>query len=185
MIIQPYKARQEAQDIATEEMRRQREEELKSRSSLIEEKMAVVATADGLSHDIGANLQRIKELAEEASAGTLEKEYCDALQVECEHRCYEIDRLATGPSMSSINEHLSDGNLVLKVGESSGQVILVPFQEMSCAALGLDASKINISTPEAAADTIAVIEAALELLGSQLRTLDAVQNRLVHALELE
>lgn len=185
MIVQQYKARQEAQEIATEEMRKQREEELKKSSSLLEENMAIVETADGITHDVSSNLQRIKELAKEASSGMLEKEYSDALQAECEQRCCEVDRLVSGSSMSSIRAHLADGNLVLPVGEGWGQEISVPFQEMSCAALGLDASKINISTPEAAADTIAAMEEALALLGSQLRTLDAVQNRIAHALNKE
>ena len=69
MIVQPYKARQEAQEIATEEMRKQREEELKKSSSLLEEDMAIVETADGITHDVNSSLQRIKELAEALTRG--------------------------------------------------------------------------------------------------------------------
>lgn len=183
MIIQPFKAQQEAQETATEEMRKQWEEKVKKLEPIITDGIEVVEIAEGISEEVASHLQRMKELAEEVASGTFENEYCNVLQTEYEQRSYEIDRLVLGESMNRVNAHLSGGNLVLPVGESKEQNISVPFQKMSSAALGVDASKINISTPEKAVEAIAAIDVALELLGSQRRTLDAVHNRLVHVLQ--
>lgn len=131
MSIQPFKAQQEAQEIATEEMRKQREEKMKQLAPVITDSIEVVEIAEGISGEIGSHLQRMKELAEEVASGTLKKEVCDVMQAECEQWSYEIDRVVLGASMSRINAHLSAGKLVLPVGESKEQNISVPFQEMS------------------------------------------------------
>lgn len=183
MIIRPFKAQQEAQETATEEMRMQWEEKLQKMAPVFTDDIEVVEIADGISCDVGSCLQRMKELAEEVASGTLEKEDCEIKQTECEQWGCEIDRLVLGEAMNRVNAHLSDGNLVLPLDEDNVQNISVPFQNMSSSALGVDATMINIVTPEKAAQAAAALDAALELLDSQRRTLDAVHNRLVQVLQ--
>lgn len=69
MIIQPYKAQQEAQEIATEEMRTQWEEKQKQLAPVITDSIEVVEIAEGISEEVGSHLQRMKELAEEVASG--------------------------------------------------------------------------------------------------------------------
>lgn len=61
-----------------------------------------------------------------------------------------------------------------------GQSVSIPYHEMTCASLGIDAKKVNISTPKSATKAMGFLKATGELLNGQNTMLDSLHNRVEH-----
>ena len=72
--------------------------------------------------------------------------------------------------------------VVLQVGANEGQTMSFSIDDMSTAALGVNGSKVNLSTQRGASESIGYIDEAINKVSKQRSLLGAVQNRLEHTI---
>ena len=186
MIIQPGKAREDAQEIAIAEAMKKQLDKLKKSEEKVMDCIEVLQILDGVTGNVENMLNRMQELAERVASGTLTEEECGYCQQENEQLQKEIDRTGAEAISDSIKKYFSpDGKITLQLGESDTERISFPSREISCAAFGVDASKVDISTPEKAAKAVTFINIAQELLQGQRTIQGVVQSRLERAKEYQ
>lgn len=186
MSFQPTKAQMDAQDIAIAEKMKQQQEKLKKYAAKAKEGLKLLQTLEGLTDEISFIVDRMRTLAEQVVSGEYSEEECGYRQEEVAQLQAEIDRLSSDPAFRTIKSGLSSaGEATIQIGEDGAESLSFPYRELGCAALGVDASKVNVSTPENATKALANLDAALELLKEQRGTVGAVQNRLEHFVNSE
>ena len=74
--------------------------------------------------------------------------------------------------------HLADNTTVFQTGAGEGDDVLLNIGDMSAGALGLDG--VNVMSRERAANSITLIDAAIDRVSMQQAGLGAAQNRLEH-----
>ena len=133
-------------------------------------------TAEGNLEQITVNLQRIRELAVQASNATNSATDNANLDAEVQNLKTEIDRVAVSANFNGIN--LLDGSFTAKafqVGPSSGDSITIAaISDTRIAALGINAS--NVTTAANAQTALTAVDAALTTVNSSRANLGAVQN---------
>ncbi len=72
--------------------------------------------------------------------------------------------------------------VVLQVGANEGQTMSFSIDDMSASALGVTASRVNVSTRTGASDALSCIDEAIAKVSKQRSLLGAVQNRLEHTI---
>ncbi|MGN0506380.1 MAG: flagellin [Lachnospiraceae bacterium] len=72
--------------------------------------------------------------------------------------------------------------VILQVGANEGQTMSFSIGDMSAVALGVNSSKVNLSTQKGASDSIGYIDEAISKVSKQRSLLGAVQNRLEHTI---
>lgn len=72
--------------------------------------------------------------------------------------------------------------VILQVGANEGQTMSFSIDNMSAAALGVNASKVNVASQKGASDSIAYVDEAINKVSKQRSLLGAVQNRLEHTI---
>ncbi len=72
--------------------------------------------------------------------------------------------------------------VVLQVGANEGQTMSFSIDDMSAVALGVNGSKVDLSTQKGASDSIGYIDEAIQRVSKQRSLLGAVQNRLEHTI---
>ena len=178
MPIRITNPQKEAQDIAIEEKFKQELEQLKKTEPEITDALDVLQNLMGYTENAASTVLSMKELAERVASGTLSEEDCGLAQTENEQLQEELDRLAKSSALAQIqNRFVANGKLTLTV---MGQSVSIPYREMTCAALGVDAKKVDISTPERATKAMGFLKAAEELLNGQSTMLDSLHNRVEH-----
>jgi len=141
--------------------------------------ISLVQTADGAMEGIADKLQRIRELAVQASNGTYSDNDRSALNVEAAALIAEIDRVANAVEFN--------GNALLtgaytgdiQVGNDNGDTITIAtIDTMTTGASGLNLDSVAVvSTTSKAASTIAVIDTALQTVNTARAELGSTQNR--------
>ncbi len=139
--------------------------------------MNMLNVAGGAMSSIGGDLQRMRELAVQASNGTLNDDNRAAIQAEVSQLQGNIDQVAGGTdfngtklldgSAGSVNIQL-DSNAPIDVGSA--------LPDATAAGLGVDS--IDMSTQAGAQSAIDDIDAALASLGESQANLGAQSNRL-------
>ena len=76
----------------------------------------------------------------------------------------------------------SMGGITLQVGANEGQTMQFAIDDMSSAALGVNGSKVDVTTQKGATSSLANIDAAIQKVSKQRSLLGAVQNRLEHTI---
>ena len=134
-------------------------------------------------------LQRIRELAVQASNGVYSDEDRMQIQVEVSQLVAEVDRIASSAQFNGMNmltgRFAKEGESVMQfqVGANVDQNVRVYIGTMTATALGLkgqqgdESNQISISDPEQANLTIATIDEALKNVNKQRADLGAYQNR--------
>ncbi len=72
--------------------------------------------------------------------------------------------------------------VILQVGANEGQTMSFSINDMSAVALGVNGSKVNLSSQKGASDSIDYIDQAIAKVSKQRSLLGAVQNRLEHTI---
>jgi flagellin len=112
--------------------------------------ISLAQTAEGALAGVGNNLQRIRELAVQASNATNSQSDRDALQAEVTELLAEIDRVANQTSFNSVK--LLDGSFtgaVFQVGANAAETITISsIADANVAVLG---GTVNIATTSVAA----------------------------------
>ena len=72
--------------------------------------------------------------------------------------------------------------VILQIGANQGQTMSFSIDDMSARALGVHASKVDVTTQQGASDSLGNIDEAIQRVSKQRSLLGAVQNRLEHTI---
>ena len=175
------RAGDDAAGLAISEKMRAQVRGLEQASTNAQDGVSLIQTAEGALNETHAMLQRIRELAVQASNDTNYSTDRKHLQKEVKELLSEITRISTDTEFNKMK--LLSGkfsNKVFHVGANAGQKITVSISSMSSSSLKIN--KISISSQKGADKTITTVDAAIEAVSEQRAKLGAIQNRLEHTI---
>jgi len=144
--------------------------------------VSLAQTAEGALQEVSNNLTRMRELAVQASNGTLTTADRTTLDTEFQALVTEIERVAAETSFNGVN--LLDGanttGLDIQVGIASGDTINVSLANATSSNLGIDSSAID--TAANAGTALAAIDTAIDTVTTARGELGAAQNRLTSSI---
>jgi len=139
--------------------------------------ISLAQTAEGALGEVNANLVRLRELAVQASNGTLNSGDRSVINDEFSSLISEIDRVAQQTTFNGVN--LLDGSttsLSIQVGTESGETIDVALEDVTTATLGLSSAAVDsVSSAQSALDAI---DTAIDSVNTLRGGLGASQNRI-------
>jgi flagellin len=148
----------------------------------------LLQTAEGSMIEQTNMLQRMRELAVQASNGTYSSTQRDYLQTEFDALGSQIDDISAdttwnGKQLLDATDNTGvnglSGQFDFQVGQDSGQTISVSIDDMSLSGLG--ASGLSINTASGASSAIGTLDDALDLINAQRADIGAGINRLTYA----
>ena len=155
--------------------------------------ISFIQTTEGYLQETTDIMQRIRELAVQASNGIYSEEDRMQIQVEISALVSEVDRVASSAQFNGMNmltgrfaqptgENVVTASMWFHIGANMDQRVQVFIGTMSAAALGVrelgSEEKISLATPEDANRAIGTIDEALKKINKQRADLGAYQNRL-------
>jgi flagellin len=158
--------------------------------------ISFIQVSEGYLQESEDILQRIRELAVQASNGIYTEEDRLYIQVEISQLVDEIDRIASHAQFNGMNmltgrfgrptgQNTPTASMWFHIGANMDQRIQVYIGTMTTEGLGIrDAGSgefVTLTTPEDANRTISTVDAALKIVNKQRADLGAYQNRLEHA----
>jgi flagellin len=159
--------------------------------------ISFIQTAEGYLQSSQDIIQRLRELAVQASNGIYTAEDRMQIQVEVSQLVDEIDRIASHAQFNGLNmltgrfaretgENIITGSMWFHIGANMDQRERVYIGTMTAKALGVknvgDDTIMTLSSPDNANRSIGVLDAALKKVNKQRADLGAYQNRLEHAI---
>ena len=143
--------------------------------------VSLVQVADGALGNVGDMLQRVRDLAVQASNGTLTDSQRLNLDAEVQQILSEINAVGTNTDFNGIkilsgSVSTAVSAVTLQVGAASGQTIAFTVGTVSTQQLGV--SGIAVSSAASASAAIASIDAAISTVTNNRATLGSIQNRL-------
>lgn len=182
-----YKINRAADDAAglsiSEKMRNQIRG-LNKASDNAQDGISLVQTAEGALNEVHSMLQRMSELAVQASNGTNASQDRTALDNEVQQLKTEIVRVGTTTQFNKMDiltgEFSSNNEKTLQVGANQDQVITIAISALtSTVGSALDAT-VKVGTASAAQSSITIIQNSITNLSALRSKLGALQNRLEH-----
>ena len=182
-----YKINRAADDAAglsiSEKMRNQIRG-LNKASDNAQDGISLVQTAEGALNEVHSMLQRMSELAVQASNGTNATQDRKALDNEVQQLKTEIERVGTTTQFNKMDiltgEFSSNNEKTLQVGANQNQVITIAISALtSTVGSALDAT-VKVGTASAAQSSITIIQNSITNLSALRSKLGALQNRLEH-----
>ena len=175
-----YKINRAADDAAglsiSEKMRNQIRG-LNKAASNAQDGISLVQTAEGALNEVHSMLQRISELAVQASSDINATADRTAVNDEITQLTTEIDRVASTTQFNKMN--ILDGTFKdksIQVGANAGENIAISIDNMDCATLGMTNAGVDSYTN--ANTTLTNAQNAITSLSSKRSALGAIQNRL-------
>ena len=158
--------------------------------------ISFIQTTEGYLQESQDILQRLRELAIQASNGIYSSEDRMQIQVEVSQLVDEVDRIAshaqfngmnilTGRFARDIGTNVVTASMWFHIGANMDQREQVHIGTMTAKGLGVrfqDDSFVSLSTPEGANRTIGIVDTALRKVNKQRADLGAYHNRLEHAI---
>jgi len=138
--------------------------------------ISLVQTAEGALGELNSNLVRMRELAVQASNGTLNAGDRAVIDDEFQALVEEITRVADQTTFNGVN--LLDGSttsVAIQVGTESGESIDIAFADVTSATLGVATDVTNSTNAQAALD---LIDTAIDAVSALRGGLGASQNRI-------
>ncbi len=156
-----------------------------SRNSL--DGVSLIQTAEGAMKEVHSMLQRMRELAVQASNGTYNEDDLTAVQNEISELVEEIDNIAETTQFNGkkICDGSISGDISLQIGANKDETMefqLVNIKASGLGSSGLKITDINITTNDEASEAITIIEDAIKQISDGRSTLGALQNRLEHTI---
>lgn len=182
-----YKINRAADDAAglsiSEKMRNQIRG-LNKASDNAQDGISLVQTAEGALNEVHSMLQRMSELAVQASNGTNASQDRTALDNEVQQLKTEIERVGTTTQFNKMDiltgVFSSNNEKTLQVGANQNQVITIAISALtSTVGSALDAT-VKVGTASAAQSSITIIQNSITNLSALRSKLGALQNRLEH-----
>ncbi|GAB1431461.1 flagellin [Spirochaetota bacterium] len=158
--------------------------------------ISFIQSTEGYLQETQDIIQRLRELAVQASNGIYSAEDRMQIQVEVSQLVDEIDRIASHAQFNGMNvltgrfareegENIVTGSMWFHIGANMDQRERVFIGTMTSKALGVknvgDDSIMTLEDPDNANRSIGVLDAALKKVNKQRADLGAYQNRLEHA----
>ena len=183
------RAGDDASGLAVSEKMRSQIRGLNQASRNIGDAISFTNVAEGYLQETTDVLQRIRELAVQASNGVYSDEDRMQIQVEVSQLVAEVDRIASSAQFNGMSiltgrfAKESDTVMQLQIGANADQNVRVYIGTMTSQALGLTGiqgtdEKISINSPDEANLTITVLDNALKNVNKQRADLGAYQNRM-------
>jgi flagellin len=143
--------------------------------------VSLVQTAEGALQEVSNNLNRMRELAVQASNGTLTAADRTTLDTEFQALVTEIGRVSSQTTFNGVA--LLDGSttsLSVQVGVNSGESIALSLSDMTTTALSVNT--LDVTTDTNASSAISAIDSAIDSVTTARGNLGASQNRLTSAI---
>ncbi|MBN1242845.1 MAG: flagellin [Spirochaetales bacterium] len=159
--------------------------------------ISFIQTAEGFLQESQDIIQRIRELAVQASNGIYTAEDRMQIQVEVSQLIDEVDRIASHAQFNGLNlltgrfareegENIVTASMWFHIGANMDQRERVYIGTMTAKGLGVrnigDNSILSIESPDESNRAIGVLDSALKIVNKQRADLGAYQNRLEHAI---
>jgi flagellin len=143
--------------------------------------VSMVQVADGALSNVGDMLQRVRDLAVQASNGTLTDQQRGNLDTEVQQVLTEIGKTGTDTEFNGLkilagSVATAASAVTLQVGANANQNIAFVIATVSASDLGI--SGIAVSTAASASAAIASLDAAINTVTTNRANLGAIQNRL-------
>ncbi|MCX7030536.1 MAG: flagellin [Spirochaetes bacterium] len=164
--------------------------------------ISFIQTAEGYLQESQDILQRLRELAVQASNGIYSSEDRMQIQVEVSQLVDEVNRIASHAQFNGMNmltgrfaratgENMVTGSMWFHIGANMDQRERVYIGTMTAQGLGVQSTNgltstatfISISTPDKANMAIGVVDHALMIVSKQRADLGAYQNRLEYTMK--
>jgi flagellin len=183
------RAGDDASGLAVSEKMRSQIRGLNQASRNIGDAISFTNVAEGYLQETTDVLQRIRELAVQASNGVYSDEDRMQIQVEVSQLVAEVDRIASSAQFNGMSlltgrfAKESDTVMQLQIGANADQNVRVYIGTMTSQALGLTGiqgtdEKISINSPDEANLTITVLDNALKNVNKQRADLGAYGSRM-------
>lgn len=183
------RAGDDASGLSISEKMRSQIRGLNQASRNIGDAISFTNVAEGYLQETTDVLQRIRELAVQASNGVYSDEDRMQIQVEVSQLVAEVDRIASSAQFNGMSlltgrfAKESDTVMQFQIGANADQNIRAYIGTMTSQALGLTGiqgtdERISINSPDEANITIATLDAALKNVNKQRADLGAYQNRM-------
>ncbi|NLM00653.1 MAG: flagellin [Treponema sp.] len=158
--------------------------------------ISFIQTTEGYLQETTDIIQRIRELAVQASNGIYTDEDRMQIQVEVSQLVAEVDRIASCAQFNGMNMltgrfakdngmNTPTGSIWLHIGANMDQRMDVYIGTMTATALALrseDEQIMSLSSPDDSNRAIGTLDEALKKINKQRADLGAYQNRLEHAI---
>lgn len=182
-----YKINRAADDAAglsiSEKMRNQIRG-LNKASDNAQDGISLVQTAEGALNEVHSMLQRMSELAVQASNGTNATQDRTALDNEVQQLKTEIERVGTTTQFNKMDILTGDFSLnnekTLQVGANQNQVITIAISALTSTVGSALDDQVKVDTASAAQSSISIIQNSITSLSALRSKLGALQNRLEH-----
>lgn len=182
-----YKINRAADDAAglsiSEKMRNQIRG-LNKASDNAQDGISLVQTAEGALNEVHSMLQRMSELAVQASNGTNASQDRTALDNEVQQLKAEIGRVGTTTQFNKMDiltgEFSSNNEKTLQVGANQDQVITIAISALTSTVGSALDTTVKVGTASAAQSSITIIQNSITNLSALRSKLGALQNRLEH-----
>jgi len=191
------RAGDDASGLAVSEKMRSQIRGLERASKNAQDGISFIQATEGYLQESQDIIQRLRELAVQASNGIYSSEDRMQIQVEVSQLVDEIDRIASHAQFNGMNlltgrfardngENMVTGSMWFQIGANMDQRKRVYIGTMTARALGVRSigseGIVNLEDSDGANRTIGVVDAALKRLNKQRADLGAYQNRLEHAI---
>jgi flagellin len=190
------RAGDDASGLAVSEKMRSQIRGLNQASTNAANGISFIQTSEGYLQESQDIIQRLRELAVQASNGIYSDEDRMQIQVEVSQLVDEVDRIASHAQFNGMNmltgrfarqtgENLITASMWFHIGANMDQREQVFIGTMTSKGLGIrnvgDDTFISLETPEEANRSIGTLDTALKKINKQRADLGAYQNRLEHA----
>jgi flagellin len=138
--------------------------------------ISLAQTAEGAMGGISNILVRMRELAMQASTGTLTDDDRDAVQTEVTALIEQIGDIATRTTFNGTALLDGTADIDIQTGLDTGQVVNIAIEDLQAAALAVD--DLDLSTATDASAALATLDTAIQTVATQRANLGAQQNRL-------
>ncbi len=164
--------------------------------------ISFIQTTEGYLQESEDILQRLRELAVQASNGIYSTEDRMQIQVEVSQLVNEVNRIASHAQFNGMNmltgrfaratgQNIITASMWLHIGANMDQRIRVIIGTMTAQGLGIQSANglansatfISLSSPDRANAAIGVIDTALKMVNKQRADLGAYQNRLDYTIK--
>jgi len=191
------RAGDDASGLAVSEKMRSQIRGLQRASKNAQDGISFIQTTEGFLQESQDIIQRLRELAVQASNGVYTAEDRTQIQVEVSQLVAEIDRIASHAQFNGLNlltgrfgresgENTVTASMWLHIGANMDQRSRIYVGTMTSKALGVrnpgDDTIVNFMSPDDANRSIGVLDMALKRVSKQRADLGAYQNRLEHAI---
>jgi len=147
--------------------------------------ISLIQTAEGALSETHSILQRMRELAVQASSDTIEDADRDAIEKEITSLRDEIDRIANTTQFNGkplLNGSFASTSLEILIGANAATQEIISFTIPSMAAASLGIDSISVATIGDAKSAVSAIDTAIASVSDIRAKLGAQQNRLEHSI---